>query len=208
MKLITKDKAMLLASPHVLRGASVGRFRTVDTAFTFRMGAGFAGDVNRGHPASIQPALNSPVNPVLGYGLPVVVDTAGGANSGVRGIAAGDGALTDIWGVSVRPYPIQQSTTANQSGAVPYGSVTPPANQPIDVLRGGYVMVNVNILVASPVKGGAVFVWFAASGGGHTQGGFEGGATGGSTIALDPKFFQWNSSPDSNGVAELILNKF
>lgn len=208
MKLIKMKKELLIASPHVLRGRSVGRYRTVDTAFTFRMGAGFAGDVNRGHPASIQPALNSPANPVTAYGQAVVVDTGGGGNEGVRPIAGGDGALTEIWGVAVRPYPIQQSTTGNNYGAVPYGSVTPPAQQPIDVLRGGYVMVPVNTSVASPIKGGAVFIWYAASGGGHTQGGFEGGATGGSTIALNVNDYQWNNAPDSNGIAELILNKF
>jgi hypothetical protein len=203
MKLF-KTKASLLAAPFVL-GRSVGRHRTVDTAFTFRMGAGFAGDVNRGHPASIQPALNSPVNPVLLYGTAVVVDTANGANGGVRPINAGDGALTDIWGVGVRPFPIQQSTTNSSYGAVGYGASAPPINQPIDVLRGGYIMVGV---VGAPAKGGAVFIWFAASGGGHVQGGFEAAATGGSTLALDPKFYQFNSPVDANGVAELILNKF
>jgi hypothetical protein len=203
MELI-KAKASLIAAPFVL-GQSVGQHRTVDTAFTFRMGAGFAGDVNRGHPASIQPALNSPVNPVLLYGTGVVVDTAGGANGGVRPINAGDGALTDIWGVGVRPFPIQQSTTGNNYGSVPYGATQPPTNQPIDVLRGGYVMVSV---VGAPAKGGAVFIWFAASGGGHIQGGFEAAATGGSTLALNPLLYQFNSPADSNGIAELILNKF
>lgn len=205
MKLITSDKALF--APSVLRGALVGRHRTIDTAIAFRMGAGFAGDVNRGHPASIQAALNSPVNPVGGYGLPVIPDLNAGANGGVRGIQAGDNAITDIWGVSVRPYPIQQSTTANPSGAVGYGAGVPPTQQPIDIIRGGYVMVFVNTLAASPVKGGIVYIWYAATGGGHTQGGFEGGA-GASTIALNAATYQWNSPPDANGIAELIISKF
>ena len=33
------------------------RQKTRDVAFTFRMGAGFAGDVNRTHPASIEPVM-------------------------------------------------------------------------------------------------------------------------------------------------------
>jgi hypothetical protein len=201
MKLLKSEA--LIKAPFVLR--SLGRFRTVDTAFTFRMGAGFAGDVSRGHPASIQPALISPVNPVLGYGVPVVVDAAGGANNGVRPLAAGDVGLTEIFGVSVRPFPIQQATTANSYGAVGYGAGVPPAVQPIDILRGGYIMVPV---VGQSVKGGAVFVWVAASGGGHTQGGFEIAASGGSTCSLSAAGYQFNSPPDANGIAELILNKF
>jgi hypothetical protein len=200
-----KEKATLIAAPFVL-GRSLGRHRTCDTAFTFRMGAGFPGEVNRGHPSSIQPVLNSPVNPVLLYGTAVVIDTAGGANGGVRSINAGDGTiLTDIWGVGVRPFPIQQSTTGNSYGSAPYGAIQPPALQPIDVLRGGYIMVGV---VGACLKGGAVFIWTAASGGGHFQGGFEAAATGGSTSALNPLLYQYNSPPDGNGVAELILNKF
>lgn len=200
MKLIVPEKASLIKSPHVLR-RSLGRFRTEDTSITFRMATGFAGDVNRGHPASIEAALNSPANPVTAYGQAVVVDTA---NSGVRPLSVGDQALTTIWGVTARPYPIQQSTTANNYGAVGYGSVTPPALQPIDVLRGGYIMVSV---VGAPVKGGTVYIWTAASGGGHTQGGFEAVNPAGNGCALDG-FYSWNGPADSTGIAELICSKF
>lgn len=205
MRLFKVDKVPLIAAPYVL-GRSLGRHRTCDTAIAFRMGAGFPGDVNRGHPSSIQPALNSPINPVAAYGLGVLIDTAGGANNGVRSLSGGDAAITDIWGVAVRPFPIQQSTTGNNYGAVPYGAIQPPLNQPIDVLRGGYIMVNVN---GACVKGGAVFIWTGATGGGHTQGGFEATANGGVTTAvLNTLLYMYNSPPDSNGVAELILNKF
>jgi hypothetical protein len=191
------------AAPAVLR-RSLGRHRTVDTSIQFRMGAGVAGDVNRGHPASIQPCLNSPVNPVNGYGVPVVVDATNGSNGGVRPIQAGDVALTNIWGVTARPYPIQQATTSQPYGAVPYGGITPPSVQPIDVLRGGYIMVQVN---GACVKGGAVFIWAAASGGGHTQGGFEIVASAGNTLSLG-NGFSFNSPPDSNGIAELICPNY
>lgn len=201
MKLVTEERA-LLKSPFVLR-RSLGRFRTVDTAFTFRMNAGFAGDVNRGHPASIQPCDIDNNSPPTSYGQAVVMDPA---TQGVRPVGAADGALTTIWGVTVRPYPIQQSTSNQNYGAVPYGGgIAPPLLQPVDVLRGGYIMVPV---VGATLKGGAVFIWFAASGGGHTQGGFEAVATGGSTIALAPSNFAWNSPPDSTGIAELICNQF
>jgi hypothetical protein len=165
------------------------------------MAAGFPGDVNRGHPSSIQPCLIDPNAPPTAYGQPVVVDAA---TQGVRPLAAADQALTTIWGVTARPYPIQQSTTSNSYGAVPYGSVAPPLAQPIDVLRGGYIMVVVN---GAPIKGGAVFIWTAASAGAHVQGGFEAATPGGNGAALDATFV-WNSPADPTGVAELIVPKF
>lgn len=201
MTLLLKKQAV--EAPYVLR-RSLGRHRTVDTAFTFRMGAGFAGDVNRGHPCSIQPSLISPANPIISYGQPVILDATAGNNGGVRALQATDTGLTEIWGVAVRPYPNQQATTSGNYGSVPYGPIAAPQLQPLDVLRGGYVMVPV---VGSPVKGGSVFVWIAASGGGHVQGGFEIASSGGSTITLDA-VYQWNSPPDANGIAELICSKF
>ena len=206
MSLIRPKRTGLIAAPYVKRLVAE-KFRTNDTAFTFRMNAGFPGDINRGHPASIQPCLVSPINPVTQYGAPCMVDTAGGSNGGVRPVAAADktAAITQIWGVTARPYPIQQATSSNQYGAVPYGSGAIPAQQPVDVLRGGYIMVPV---VGSPVKGGNVWIWTAASGGGHTVGGFEAVDGSGNTVALDPDNYAWNSPPDATGIAELILNKF
>lgn len=203
MKLILPEKGEL-AAPFVTRRLIAERFRTIDTAIAFRMGAGVAGDVNRGHPSSIQPCIIDAASPPLQYGTPVVIDAA---SQGVRPIGAGDNALIDIWGVTTRPYPIQQSTTSNSYGEAPYGGAGVPALQPIDVLRGGYIMVPVNILAGSPVKGGAVFIWYAASGGGHVQGGFEGAATGGSTLALSGAY-SWNNAPDSNNIAELVISRF
>jgi len=203
MKLILPKRSSL-AAPYVKRRLIAEKYRTIDTSFTFRMGAGVAGDVNRGHPASIQPCLMDPSNPVTSYGQAVVASAAG---AGVRPIGVGDGAITEIWGVVCRPYPIQQPTTANQYGAVPYGDGVVPTQQPVDVLRGGYIMVSVGTQYGSPVKGGPVFIYVAASGGGHILGQFE-GATGANVITLDATDYYWNGPPDSNGIAELVCNKF
>lgn len=181
------------------RGRSLGRFRTCDTAFTFRMGAGFAGEVNRGHPASILPCLIDPTNPVTLAGVPVL---AVAASNGVRPFGAADGAITDAYGVSVRPFPYQQATTANNYGAVAYGASALASLQPIDILRAGYIMVPVNGAVT---KGAAVFVWVAASAGAHVQGGFEAAAAGGNTASLATPKFQWNGPADSAGIAELSI---
>jgi hypothetical protein len=177
---------------------SYGRHRTCDTAFTFRMGAGVPGDINRGHPVSIQPCLIDPNAPPTAYGQAVLVDPT---TQGVRPLVAGDSAVTDIWGVTARPYPIQQATTSSNYGAVGYGGIAPPLLQPIDVMREGYMMVSV---VGAPLKGGIVYIWYAAASGAHVQGGFEASNTGGSTLALSGKYV-WNSPADTTGVAELAI---
>jgi hypothetical protein len=183
-------------------GHFVGRQRTHDVAFQFRMGAGFIGDVNRTHPASIEPCNTDPTNPPAAYGLGVV---AVASTQSVRQMLATDTALTAIYGVTVRPYPISPNS------AVLFGSLSnqgfgPVAPQPgaIDILRSGYIMVKVSGSVAV-AKGGAVWVWIAASGGSHVQGGFESASGGTSTIALDAKT-TWNGSADANGIAELCFN--
>lgn len=178
---------------------SLGRRKTRDTAFTYRMGGGFAGDVNRGHPASIQPCLIDPTNPPTLSGQAVVVVAA---SQGVRPLAAGDGALTDIWGVIVRSFPFQQALATGQYGAIGYGVTAPAAAMPVDVLVGGYIFVSV---VGSPVKGGPVYIWTAAAAGAHVQGGFEAVNPAGNGIALNAVKFAWNSPPDSTGVAELKI---
>lgn len=183
----------------IIHPRSLGRMRVGDVAFQFRMGAGFAGDVNRGHPASILPCLIDAAAPPTLSGQPVVIDAT---TQGVRPLVAGDSALTNIWGVVVRSFPFQQMTTALQAGAVALGVSGPNLQQPIDILTAGYIMVNVN---GQTLKGGAVFVWIAASSGAHVQGGFESAGSGGNTIALDTGRYFWNSPPDATGVAELRI---
>jgi hypothetical protein len=181
-------------------GRFVGRVRTHDVAFQYRMGAGFPGDVNRTHPASIEPTLIDSNSPPLGYGLAVVVDPT---TQGVRQMAAGDSTLDAIYGITVRPFPTQQSSASNY-GAIGIGSATPPTSGVMDVLRSGYIMGQLSG-ATQPVKGGRVYVWVAASSGGHIQGGFEAAATGGSTIQLDEKTY-FNGPADASGVVEVSFN--
>lgn len=175
------------------------RMKTRDAAFQFRMGAGFPGDVNRTHPASIEPSLIDSSAPPTAYGQPVLVDPT---TQGVRPFASGDTAVTAAYGVTVRPYPIQQSSASN-FGAAAFGAATPPASGAIDVLRAGYIMGTVPAGQA-PVKGGAVYVWCAASSGSHVQGGFEASSSAGNTAALADATF--NGSPDANGNVEIAFN--
>jgi hypothetical protein len=171
--------------------------KTRDIAYTYRMPAGFAGDINRAHPFSVEPVLADPTNPPLLYGNAVMVNTA--ANT-VRQMAAGDTAVTRIYGIIARDFPVQQ-TQQTQMSTTP-GIGVPPINRALSCLREGYIMVKVN---GSPTKNGAVYLWIAASTGSHVQGTFETTNTAGSTILLANAEF--NGPADSNGIAELVMNR-
>jgi hypothetical protein len=185
-------------------GEYVGTFRTQDAAFTFRMLTGFAGTVNRLHPASIEPCLIDPTATIAAYGLAVVVNPA---NNGVRTIVAGDAALTSVYGVGARPFPVQQQSTTNYGATTLGGASVPPTSQPLDVLKSGYILVNIqNFAVANAAKGGTVDVWYAASAGQHIQGGFEAAHTGGSSLSLAQGQTYFNGPAGPDGVAELAFN--
>ena len=193
MKKILTRKG-LVAAPAIIHR---GRARTCDVAFNYRMPAGFAGDVNRTHPASIEPCLLDPTNPPTFYGQAVLVN---GSSQGVVKVGVTDDhALTDIYGVTVRPYPIQQQSGGMSS---PFGAGAIPAAQPVDVLKSGYIMVPV---VGVPVKGGQVHVWAVPSTGSHVAGGFEASSSAGNTIDLPISTYTFNGGPDANGICEVII---
>lgn len=178
----------------------LGRARTHDVAYQYRMGAGFAGEINRAHPVSVEPCAPSAANPPTAFGQPVVVDPA---TQGVRPLGAADSALTGIYGITARPFPFQVASAVNY-GATPIGgAVVPPTSQPVDVVRSGYIMVPV---VGTTKKGGQVFIWTAASAAPHVQGGFEGVATAGSTIAIADPQTTFNGVPDAAGIVEISFN--
>src|SRR5258708_28973564 len=187
-------------------GASVrhmGRARTLDygaTAIKYRMGAGFPGDVNRVHPASIEPCLIDASAPPFAYGIGVVVDPT---TQGVRPIVAGDSALTDIYGVTVRAFPIQQGSVNPQ-----FNTGVPPTSGVIDVLRAGYIMVQLgNSTLTGALKGSLVDIWFAVASGAHVQGNFEASHTGGSSSSLANPESAFNGVQDANGIVELGLHR-
>lgn len=165
-------------------------------AYPYRMGGGIAGDVNRTHPAQIEPNVNDGTNPASFYGQAVVYTATGT----VRTVIATDTALTTIAGITVRPFPVQQSTTTQDYGAQTIGSAGIGAANALDVLKQGYMTVTSQ---GSPVKGGTVYVWIAASTGNHVQGGFEAAASGTNTIALSNAYF--NSQADAAGNCEVAF---
>ena len=174
--------------------------KTRDVAFAFRMGAGFAGDVNRTHPMTIVPELPNATNPPTLYGQAVLMDVT---TQTIRRLIPADTAVTRVYGITVRSFPTQQSSGSNY-GEAALGAAVPPTTGVTDVLRSGYIMVQLfdNFNVAK--KGGPVFVWVAANSGNHVTGGFEDRASAGNTAALLDCTF--NGTPDANGVVELAYN--
>lgn len=183
-------------------GETMNRRRHVkDAAFQFRMNTGFAGDINRGHPQSnIEPAINDPTNPVLAYGLACLVNTS--ANT-VRTIETGDSAITAIYGIIGRPYPVQQQATTNFGNVGFGGTQAPPVGGVVDVLKAGYIITPLNGSTAA-TKGAPVYLYYGASTTGHVQGGFEAGS-GSNLIALDATAdkIYWNGPAGADGLAEL-----
>jgi hypothetical protein len=174
-----------------------GRIRalTHDVAFGFRMGAGFAGDVNRTHPFSVLPALQHATQAVANYGAAVQLDPA---TNTVKGFVAGDTAVTKIAGVAVRPYPIQQAS-GGMSASI--GAASPPgAGNVIDYLRSGFIMVKINPAQAVR-RGDPVFVWCAATAGADIQGMFRGAVSAGNTAAIANAIFM--GPADANGNCEI-----
>lgn len=193
----------LAALASLMAGPELVRSRTHDVAFSYRMGAGFPGDVNRTHPASIMPGLMTPTlaSKIRLYGDPCLIDTSLNA---YRGILVSDTAVTKIDGILTRPYPTQQ-TTGGMSSAL--GAATPPDGPAvIDVIEEGLVMVRCNnFSITPPTKGSAVHIWYTANSGVHVQGGLESVATASNTIAITNAKF--NGPPDANGVTELWVWK-
>jgi hypothetical protein len=196
LKQIMRDFFFFREKDH---GVYVGRRRTHDTSFQFRMGAGFQGAVNRSHPVTIEPCMVDTTSgaPPTYYGQAVVAD--GAAPNGVRVPKTGDAAAA-IYGFTVRPYPIQQ-TTGGMSAA--YGVAVPPTNQPIDVMRSGYMIVLLQ--GAAPAFKGSLIQVNTIAGAGYLVGGVSVDTVAGTFVQLDSKS-SFNGPADSAGLVEIAFN--
>lgn len=130
-------------------------------AYQYRMPAGFAGDLQRVEAAIIEPQQIDAAAPPLAFGLPVKL-----VSGKIQPInSASDGVLS-VYGVNLRPYPIQGN------GTDPLGTSTPPTSGVTDILKQGYVNVALGGNAAA-VKGGRVYVRTANASAGKPLGGFE-----------------------------------
>jgi hypothetical protein len=176
-------------------GHFVGRAKTRDVAFTYRMGAGSPGDMTRISAAKVEAVQVDPTSPPEEYGMPGLIDSA---TFKFRRIVAGDqsdGTAIAAYGIIVRPYP-QQENTASPVLA----TSTPPTSGIVDVLRSGYILARMPA-GGTVHKNDPVYVWAAASTGAHVLGAVEAAATGGSTVKLNNAVF--NGPADANNVVEI-----
>lgn len=181
----------------VFMGPPLARARTRDVAFTYRMGVGFPGDVNRMHPASIVPGLLDSVNNFRNYGEPAIF----GAANNYRGVIAADQNATaiKIAGAIVRPYPVQQSTGGMTSAI---GAATPPTSGIADFLHSGFIMVKAKAGITFK-KGDPVFIWCVATAGANIQGEYNNVASAGNTVPITNARF--NGPADASGNVELEI---
>ena len=167
-------------------------------SFQFRMGAGFPGDVNRSHPANIEPNLADGSTPPNYFGDVGVRSSTGT----IRAVTSGDTSEAIGFGVVVRPYPVQAASATNY-GTAAYGVGSPVADTPIDLLTHGYIIVKVNSNASSIVNGSQVYVWSAAASGAHVPGQFEGTNPSGSGFTVTGAYFR--GPADANGYVEIVL---
>ena len=201
MNRFTVKNGILIKSPYGEFGTS-RKIKTRDVAFTFRMGAGFAGAVNTSHPANIRGFLKDATNPPSFFGQPVMINATYGT---VRAVLDTDrsGGAADVFGVVVRPYPFLGSTapTAAYAGA-PFGTGQLPDGA-VDILLSGYIMVSV---YGSPTNGSEAYIWTANNTSPHTMGGWEASNPSGNGFGITWNKTQFGSPPDASGIAELRFN--
>jgi hypothetical protein len=201
-------KKSLIAYAAALACAAIiaGRARTYDVAFTYRMGAGFAGDVNRTHPASILPHLQDVTSPVLRFGDGSLWATASNSMRAFTAADASDSVAVVMAGVLVRPYPFQAATAAGNYGQQLLTDATlAPATGVQDFLEDGRIMVQVRgTAPGSLTINSDVYVFCSADETGHKLGGFETAAITGKTVKVSNA--KYRGPADANGITELQIN--
>jgi len=162
-------------------------------AYQFRMPAGFAGDLQRAEVATIETQQIDASAPPTVFG--VAVKLVAGKVQPINN-SADTAAL--VYGINLRPYPIQGN------GTDPLGTSTPPISGVTDILKRGYVDVSLGGTTAA-AKGGTVYVRVATPSAGKPLGGFEAASDTTNTIAL-PSSCYFTGPADAYGVTEIAFN--
>lgn len=181
------------------------RMAVRDVAYQYRMGAGFPGDVNRTHPAEIEPApILSTNTPFYTYGQMGIFDGTANAIKPIGVAQQSDSVDLTPFGAIVRPFPTQQRASTNY-GQANIGAGAPPVSGVVDFARSALIMAQLVTGAPAPIKGGRVFIWAAATSGNNIQGGYTTVASAGNTVRLDPRY-TYNGPPDAAGVVEISVN--
>jgi hypothetical protein len=168
-------------------------------AYPFRAPSGIPGDLTRlAAGITVEPNVQDATLPVTAYGRAVKLSNTGGMTP----ITSGD-ALADVYGISVRAYPVQSQSTANYGGTTIGSSGVPPEAGALDILKRGYINVRLYGSAAA-AKGGPVYIWTAASAGTHIQVGFEATSPGGDGFEVTNAYF--TGAADADGNAEIAYN--
>jgi hypothetical protein len=118
-------------------------------------------------------------------------------------MVSGDQADTDCYGVTVRPYPLQQASTTPA-----FGNAAPPTTGVIDVLKNGYILIQFNASGSAPVKNGQAYIWTASTSGAHIVSGWETAAPSGSGCLIGvPNRTYYQGGWDGSNVGELIFHQ-
>lgn len=160
------------------------------TAITLRAPVGFPGAVTRDLDLTVIQEIIDSGTPPTAFGGAVKL-----VSGKLQPIASGD-AASAVYGLLVRPYPMQGNSTT--------GSNAPPTSGIADVLRRGYMAVTLKLGTAA--KGGQLYV-VTTAGGSVVVGDFvtsTSPAGGGTAVAMNGCFFQ--GAADSGGIVEVSAN--
>lgn len=158
-------------------------------SYTFRAGAGAAGDITRPDNTVVESGIMNASKPPLFYGDPVKL-----VSGNFEAIEAGD-AATVFAGIVTRVAPSIAGSTGQG-----FGPGVPNTAEPLGVMKTGYV--NVTCLTGTPVKGGIVYMRVQTTGNGGRIGGFD--ATSDTTNSVAITRAVWAASgKDANNVAEI-----
>lgn len=162
-------------------------------AILYRMAQGIPGAVSRESVATIEAQPLAVGTPFYSYGI--FGKWSGGAF--VPLTAVGDAA--NVYGLLVRPYPI---TGLNASD--PLGTSVPPTTGVANIMRRGYMTVQVPTGGGTPAPGGLVYFRYASPASPLLVGDIEAAAVGSVTAVVPGAFFM--SAADANGNVEIGFN--
>jgi hypothetical protein len=162
------------------------------------MPAGIPGDVNRVASATIEAQVVSTAagEAPTAYGVPVLVSATSGQVGNMR-VYTGSDTAVQPYGFLVRPYPTQSSQD-------PLNVSTPPTSGIIDVLKRGYMTVQLQGPTAA-AKGGPVYIYTSTTSSTHPViGGIEAGSSTNAVLLSSNSYFM--GPADSNGMVEIAFN--
>jgi hypothetical protein len=161
----------------------------MSNAYLTRMPAGIPGALTRLEAAVTVPEIYDTSYPCLKFGIPVKM------SSGKIRPLAGSEAIADVYGILVRPYPTQYSSSEA------LGTSTPYTSQMATVMVKGFMTILLSFGTAA--KGAQVYACVAATGG-HTIGTWGDSSDSAYCIAVANCFF--TGAADSDGNVEISYN--